>query len=99
MPKRIGERVLLSTTEAAEISKLGRVHIARLLRAELIEGIKLGHDWLVFEDSLKAYLTQPRKTGPKPKGKDTQTAPDGSVSSSTHTNHDDYHHNPESGKS
>lgn len=66
MPQRIGDRVLLSTTEAVRISGLSRVHIQRLLRLEQVEGMKLGHDWLVFEDSLKSYLDQPRKPGPKP---------------------------------
>ncbi len=37
----------------------------RLLRSGLVEGIKPGHDWLVYEDSLKAFLAKPRKSGPK----------------------------------
>ncbi len=66
MPQRIsGDRVLLSTTEAVQLSGLSREHIQRLLRQKLLEGMKLGHDWLLFEDSLKAFLAQPRKTGPK----------------------------------
>jgi excisionase family DNA binding protein len=66
MPQRIsGDRVLLSTSEAAELSGLSREHIQRLLRQKLLEGMKLGHDWLLFEDSLEAFLAQPRKTGPK----------------------------------
>jgi len=66
MPQRIsGDRVLLSTSEAVELSGLSREHIQRLLREKLLEGMKLGHDWLLFEDSLEAFLSQPRKTGPK----------------------------------
>lgn len=66
MPQRIsGERVLLSTTEAMQASGLSREHIQRLLRQKRVEGIKLGHDWLVFEDSLTTFVAQPRKTGPK----------------------------------
>jgi len=66
MPQRIsGDRVLLSTSEAVELSGLSREHIQRLLRQKLLEGMKLGHDWLLFEDSLEAFLAQPRKTGPK----------------------------------
>ena len=66
MPQQIsGDRILLSTTEAVEKSGLSRVHIQRLLRNGQLEGIKLGHDWLVFEDSLKTFIAQPRKTGPK----------------------------------
>jgi excisionase family DNA binding protein len=66
MPQQIrGDRVLLSTSEAQDKSGLSRVHIQRLLRNGRIEGMKLGHDWLVFEDSLVHFLAQPRKTGPK----------------------------------
>ncbi len=66
MPQRIsGDRVLLSTTEAVQLSGLSREHIQRLLRQKLLEGMKLGHDWLLFEDSLEAFLAQSRKTGPK----------------------------------
>ena len=66
MPQRISsDRVFISTTEAMQISGLSREHIQRLLRHKRVEGIKLGHDWLVFEDSLKAFTAQPRKTGPK----------------------------------
>jgi excisionase family DNA binding protein len=66
MPQRIsGDRVLLSTTEAVQLSGLSREHIQRLLRQKLLEGMKLGHDWLLFEDYLEAFLAQPRKTGPK----------------------------------
>ena len=53
MPQQLsGDRVLLSTTEATEKSGLSRVHIQRLLRNGQVDGVKLGHDWLVFEDSL-----------------------------------------------
>ncbi len=57
--------MLLSTAEAMQVSGLSREHIQRLLRQKRVEGIKLGHDWLVFEDSLLAFTAQPRKTGPK----------------------------------
>ncbi len=59
------ERVLMSTTEACRITGFSRQHIHRLLHSGSIEGIKLGHDWLVYEDSLMAYLALPRKRGPK----------------------------------
>jgi excisionase family DNA binding protein len=48
-------------------SGFSREHIQRLLRNKKVEGVKPGHDWLVYEDSLKTFLAQPRKTGPKPK--------------------------------
>ena len=75
MPQRIhGDRVLLSTSEAVQASGLSREHIQRLARQKRIEGIKPAHDWFVFEDSLKAFLAQPRKTGPKPKDSSTQSS-------------------------
>jgi excisionase family DNA binding protein len=55
----------MPTTEACKIADFSRQHIHRLLRSGNIEGIKLGHDWLVYEDSLMAYLALPRKRGPK----------------------------------
>lgn len=92
MPQRIGDRVLLSTGEAVEVSGLSRVHIQRLLRFEQLEGVKLGHDWLVFEDSLTKYMAQPRKPGPKSKSINTtsQSQADSSSSTQTHqnSNHD-----------
>lgn len=58
------ERKLLSTAEACQISGFGRQYIERLLRQGRLVGIKPAHDWLVYEDSLHAFLAQPRKRGP-----------------------------------
>ncbi len=66
MTQRISsDGTLISTSEAMRVSGLSREHIQRLLRSERIKGVKMGHDWLVYEDSLKSYLNQPRKPGPK----------------------------------
>jgi len=59
------ERKLLSTAQACQISGFGRQYIERLLRQGRLAGIKPAHDWLVYEDSLHAFLAQPRKRGPK----------------------------------
>jgi hypothetical protein len=70
-------RVLLPSTEARNIAGFSRQHLQRLLRDKRIEGIKLAHDWLVYEDSLKAFLAQPRKPGPKgPRKKSPQASPE-----------------------
>jgi hypothetical protein len=75
MPQVLSDgRVLLSTTEAMQLSGLSREHIQRLLRNETIEGIKPAHDWMVYEDSLKAFLAQPRKPGPKGRRKSISTS-------------------------
>ncbi len=80
MPQRTGDRVLLSTSEAIKQSGLSRVHIQRLLRNSQLDGVKLGHDWLVFEDSLLAYIAQPHKTGPKgPRKKPSTDSPATSI--------------------
>ena len=64
-------RVLLSTSQAVQRSGLSREHIQRLLRTGKLEGAKPGHDWLVYEDSLTAFLALPRKRGRKA-AQDTQ---------------------------
>lgn len=86
MTQRIsGDRVLMPTTEACKISGLSQKHIQRLLRDKRIEGVKLGHDWLVYEDSLSLFLARPRKTGPKgPRKKSVSETLDTS-SASIHT--------------
>lgn len=59
-------RPVLSSSEASAISGLSRSHIQYLARTGQIEGIKPGgRDWLVYEDSLKAFLSQPRSQGRK----------------------------------
>ncbi len=91
MPQQIrGDRVLLSTSEAMDKSGLSRVHIQRLLRNGQVEGMKLGHDWLVFEDSLLLFLAQPRKTGPKGPRKKSASAT--SATSDNHEGESDTNH-------
>ncbi len=66
MSQRISSnRVLLPTTEACKITGFSSTYIQRLLRNERLEGVKLGPVWLVYEDSLNAFMAQPRKRGPK----------------------------------
>src|SRR5579872_139372 len=58
-------RSYLTTPEAAERSGLTRVYLALLLRQGMLEGFRRGRDWFVYADSLEAFLTTPRKSGPK----------------------------------
>ncbi len=66
MQKQISSsRTLLPTTEACKITGFSSAYIQRLLREKRIEGVKIGVVWLVYEDSLTAFIAQPRKRGPK----------------------------------
>lgn len=59
-------RVVLSTTDACAKSGLSHPYILNLLRTNRIEGIRpWGRDWMVYEDSLMAFLAQPRTKGRK----------------------------------
>ena len=58
-------RVLLPSSEAVKIAGFSRQHLQRLLTSAQVEGVKVGHDWLIYEDSLRAFLATPRKSGPK----------------------------------
>jgi excisionase family DNA binding protein len=63
-------RPYISTTEAAEISKLTKNYIALLLRRGVLEGFHLGRDWFLYRDSLDKFLSAPRKPGPPGPRKD-----------------------------
>ncbi len=66
MSQRISsDRALLPTSEACKITGFSSAYIQRLLRDKRLEGVKLGPIWLVYEDSLTAFVAQPRKKGPK----------------------------------
>lgn len=58
-------RKCITTQQASESSGLSKVHLARLLRDGILEGIQLGRDWLIYTDSLEKYLEKPHKPGPK----------------------------------
>lgn len=60
-------REYLPTPQAAQQAHVTRLHIARLLRNNKLEGFQLGREWFVYVDSLERYLATPRKTGPKKK--------------------------------
>ncbi len=59
-------RPVLTTAEASKKSGLNRHYIIQLLHAGRIEGARpWGREWMVYEDSLQAFLTQPRSPGRK----------------------------------
>lgn len=59
-------RSVLSSSEASTRYGISRSHILYLVRTGKIEGTKPGgHDWMIYEDSLQAFLSQPRSPGRK----------------------------------
>jgi len=60
---------LISVTRASEISGLTTSYIRRLLRDGQIEGVKIGRNWLTTEETIREYLKQDRRPGPKPGNK------------------------------
>jgi excisionase family DNA binding protein len=63
--KRRRTRRLLTTKQAAEVAGYSPDHIGLLLRRKLIQGEKIGRDWLVDEKSLTKYIEASPKPGPK----------------------------------
>jgi len=63
-PRMHNGRSVLTTAEASAKSGLTREYISRLLQTGRIEGTKpWGSQWMVYEDSLAAFLAQPRTPG------------------------------------
>ena len=56
---------LISTTEAARISGLTTGYIRRLLIRGDFEGIKVGRNWLLRESTIREFMKQKRRPGPK----------------------------------
>jgi tetratricopeptide (TPR) repeat protein len=56
----------ISTVEAAAKYHLTPSYVARLARIHIVHARKFGRDWIIDEATLREYLAQPRKTGPKP---------------------------------
>lgn len=79
-----GDRVFISTAIACQRTGFSRGYIQRLVKRGRVEGVKLGHDWLIYEDSLAAFLAQPRERG-RPKGQQ-QPYPTAAVSRNASNN-------------
>ena len=56
----------ISTVAAARKYQLTPSYVARLARTHTINARKFGRDWIIDERTLRDYLAQPRKPGPKP---------------------------------
>lgn len=78
----------ISVQEAAAKYNLTPSQLTKLARAEKIRARKSGRDWLLDETSLRTYIAQPRKTGPKPHILSQITPPRTSITESLHNNTD-----------
>src|SRR5260370_27970157 len=56
-------RDYITTPEATRRSGLTRIYLAQLLRKGILEGFRLGREWLIYTDSLEKFLSH----GPKSK--------------------------------
>jgi len=59
----------ITVKKSSEISMLSRKQIQKLLRDGTVQGIKIERDYLVVETSLRAYMANRPRPGPKPKKK------------------------------
>lgn len=59
------KRAYLTTPQAAERTGFSKTYLTQLLRKGILEGFRLGRDWLIYTDSLERFLSTERKPGPK----------------------------------
>jgi excisionase family DNA binding protein len=55
----------ITTRQAAETMPLSEAQMRVLLRSGRLQGMKLGHDWLIHAPSLRAYLANRPRPGLK----------------------------------
>lgn len=61
----MGSQRELTIKEAVEVSGYSRPRLTQLAKEGTIEGRKIGPIWLIKEESLRVYMAQPHKPGPK----------------------------------
>jgi excisionase family DNA binding protein len=59
----------ITTKEASERLGVTQHHVRHLVVNNIVQGVKLGHDWLVSVVSLEHYIKNRPKPGPKPEKK------------------------------
>ncbi len=59
------KRAYLTTPQAAQRTGFSKTYLTQLLRKGILEGFRLGRDWLIYADSLERFLATNRKPGPK----------------------------------
>lgn len=69
-------RDCLMTSEAAQQSGYSTMYLSHLVREGKLDGFQLDSFWLIYADSLEAFLSVPHKSGPKgPIGKRKEMHP------------------------
>lgn len=58
-------REYITTPEATRRSGLTRIYLAQLLRKGILEGFRLGREWLIYTDSLEKFLSASHRLKPK----------------------------------
>ncbi len=58
----------ISTKEAGEVMGIHYSQVTRLLNEGRLQGMKIGHDWLVFKPSINKYLETKSPRGRPPEG-------------------------------
>jgi excisionase family DNA binding protein len=53
--------VIWTTAELAKQANLTQRHVRRLVKAGIIQGSKVGRDWIIFEDEAKRFLEERQK--------------------------------------
>lgn len=55
----------VTTDEAARRAGLNQRYITQLAKAGKLSGRKIGASWIIYEESLQAFIASQRKPGPK----------------------------------
>lgn len=58
----------LTTAQVAQVLNCGLHNVRRLIKSGSLQAEKVLDRWLVSRSSLDAYIENPPKPGPKPKG-------------------------------
>ncbi len=53
----------ITTQEAARLTGYSQTYIGRLLKQGRLDGVKLGHDWIVKRDSVLAFYQEMQSLG------------------------------------
>lgn len=69
MPKKIGDLTLYSVDDLHEMLGISKLTIRSYLREGKLKGRKLGVQWYITEESIRAYFEEPDNSSEKTTGK------------------------------